>query len=313
MTLPTSNSEIPSLIPDLVDGNSQGVGRPTGHYEMRLITRSFRKDTLALIGAAIIVLFVLGAVFAPLLTPYPDQGKGAPNILEKFQPPGSKHLLGTDYLGRDVLTRLLFGGRSSLGTGFLVVFIAVVIGTPLGAIAGYYGGWIDETIMRITDLFLAFPPLLLALAIAAALGSGFVNTMIAISITWWPWYTRLVRAQTISLRERFFVEAARSIGVSNLRIISTHILSNVTTPIIVQATMDLGSAILIGAALNFIGLGVQPPTADWGNMISQGRIYFIERPWFAGSAGLAIFLVALSFNFVGDALRDASDPFTRRA
>jgi peptide/nickel transport system permease protein len=313
MTLPTSNSEIPSLIPDLVDGNSQGVGRPTGHYEMRLITRSFRKDTLALIGAAIIVLFVLGAVFAPLLTPYPDQGKGAPNILEKFQPPGSKHLLGTDYLGRDVLTRLLFGGRSSLGTGFLVVFIAVVIGTPLGAIAGYYGGWIDETIMRITDLFLAFPSLLLALAIAAALGSGFINTMIAISITWWPWYTRLVRAQTISLRERFFVEAARSIGVSNARIISTHILSNVTTPIIVQATMDLGSAILIGAALNFIGLGVQPPMADWGNMISQGRIYFIERPWFAGSAGLAIFLVALSFNFVGDALRDASDPYTRRA
>jgi peptide/nickel transport system permease protein len=312
MTSPISNPEIPSLNTDLIPGSSQGAGKSTGFFELRLVIQSFRKDRLALVGAALIALFVLGAIFAPLLTRFPEQGKGAPNILEKFQPPNGKHLLGTDYLGRDVLARMLFGGRSSLGTGFLVVFLAVLIGTPLGAIAGYYGGWIDETIMRITDLFLAFPPLLLALAIAAALGAGFVNTMIAISITWWPWYTRLVRAQTISLRERFFVEAARSIGVSNLRIISTHILSNVTTPIIVQATMDLGSAILIGAALNFIGLGVQPPTPDWGNMISQGRIYFIERPWFAGSAGLAIFLVALSFNFVGDALRDASDPFTRR-
>ena len=313
MTIPSLATEIPSPKQSRVTSRRPGEGRPAPYSEMRLILRSFRKDPLALIGAAVITLFVFGAIFAPFLTPYPEQGKGEPNILEKFQPPNIKHPLGTDYLGRDVLARLLFGGRSSLITGFLVVFIAVLIGTPLGAIAGYYGGWIDETLMRITDLFLAFPPLLLALAIAAALGSGFVNTMIAIAITWWPWYTRLVRAQTISLRERFFVEAARSIGVSNARIISTHILSNVTTPVIVQGTMDLGSAILIGAALNFIGLGVQPPTADWGNMISQGRIYFIERPWFAGSAGLAIFLVALSFNFVGDAFRDAADPYTRRA
>jgi peptide/nickel transport system permease protein len=167
--------------------------------------------------------------------------------------------------------------------------------------------------MRITDIFLAFPPLLLALAVGAALGSGFVNTMIAIAITWWPWYTRLVRAQTLSIRERFFIEAARSIGVPNTRIIATHVLPNVLTPVWVQATMDLGSAILIGTALNFIGLGVQPPTADWGNMISQGRLYFLERPWFAGSAGMAIFLVALGFNFIGDALRDAADPYTRRA
>ena len=312
MTLPTFNPDIPSPETSLGAGSNPIIGKSYPYSEMRLILRSFRKDLLAMIGAVAIVLFVLAAIFAPFLTPFPEQGKGEPNILEKFQPPGTKHPLGTDYLGRDVLARLLYGGRSSLSTGFLVVFIAVLIGIPLGAIAGYYGGWIDETLMRITDLFLAFPPLLLALAIAAALGAGFVNTMIAIAITWWPWYTRLVRAQTISLRERFFVEAARSIGVSNVRIISTHILSNVTTPVIVQATMDLGSAILIGAALNFIGLGVQPPTADWGNMISQGRIYFIERPWFAGSAGLAIFLVSLSFNFVGDAFRDASDPYTRR-
>jgi peptide/nickel transport system permease protein len=233
-------------------------------------------------------------------------------ILDKVQAISQTHLLGTDYLGRDVLARLLYGARSSLSTGFLVVIIAVLVGTPLGAVAGYFGGWLDEVIMRITDVFLAFPPLLLALAVGSALGSGFVNTMIAIAITWWPWYTRLVRAQTLSLREPF-VEAARSIGVSDAKIIATHILPNVLTPVWVQATMDLGSAILIGTALNFIGLGVQPPTADWGNMVNQGRLYFLDRPWFAGSAGLAIFLVALSFNFVGDALRDAADPYTRRA
>jgi peptide/nickel transport system permease protein len=221
--------------------------------------------------------------------------------------------LGTDYLGRDVLARILFGGRSSLAIGFLVVFVAVFIGVPLGAISGFYGGWLDNLLMRITDVFLAFPPLLLAIALAAALGSSFVNTMIAISFTWWPWYARLVRAQTLSLRERSFIEASRSIGVPNWKIITTHILPNVMTPVMVQATMDLGSAILIGAAISFIGLGVQPPTADWGTMISVGRIYFLERPWYAGSAGLAIFLVVLAFNLLGDAVRDAADPRTRRA
>lgn len=294
------------------------IATPTTETEMqhisetKLVLQAFRKDWPAMIGLVIISFFILGALFAPWLTPYPEQGLGDPNILEKYQPPGSEHLLGTDYLGRDVLARLFFGGRSSLSVGLLVVFIAVVIGTPLGAIAGYYGGWLDELIMRVTDIFLSFPPLLLAIAIASALGSGFVNTMIAIAITWWPWYTRLVRAQTISLREQYFIEAARSMGISDTKIIIRHILPNVLTPVLVQGTMDVGSAILTGTAVNFIGLGVQPPTADWGNMISQGRIYFIERPWFAGAAGGAIFLVALSFNLVGDALRDAADPRTRR-
>ena len=294
------------------------IATPTTETEMqhisetKLVLQAFRKDWPAMIGLVIISFFILGALFAPWLTPYAEQGLGDPNILEKYQPPGSEHLLGTDYLGRDVLARLFYGGRSSLSVGLLVVFIAVVIGTPLGAIAGYYGGWLDELIMRVTDIFLSFPPLLLAIAIASALGSGFVNTMIAIAITWWPWYTRLVRAQTISLREQYFIEAARSMGISDMKIIIRHILPNVLTPVLVQGTMDVGSAILTGTAVNFIGLGVQPPTADWGNMISQGRIYFIERPWFAGAAGAAIFLVALSFNLVGDALRDAADPRTRR-
>ncbi|OGO36691.1 MAG: D-ala-D-ala transporter subunit [Chloroflexi bacterium RBG_16_57_11] len=277
-----------------------------------MIWRSFRKDILALFGLGIILILILGAIFAPVLTSYPEQGRGDPNILEKFQPPSLRHPLGTDYLGRDVLARMLYGGRSSLTMGFLVVIIAVIIGVPLGALAGYLGGWVDEVIMRTTDVFMAFPSLLLALAIASALGAGFINTMIALAITWWPWYTRLVRSQVLSLRERYFIEAARSIGLPSQKIILSHLLPNVMTPVWVQATLDLGSAILISTALNFVGLGVQPPTADWGNMVSQGRLYFIDRPWFAGSAGLVIFLTVLAFNFIGDALRDAADPFLRR-
>jgi len=274
--------------------------------------QAFRRDPLAVISLVVILVFILGALFAPVLTPYPGQGRGDPNILEKFQPPGRVHPLGTDYLGRDVLARILFGGRSSLSVGFLVVLVAGAIGIPLGAIAGYYGGWLDDVIMRITDMFLAFPPLLLAIAIAAALGASFTNAMIAIAFTWWPWYARLVRAQTLSLREQYFIEAARSIGVRDLTIIARHVLPNVLTPVLVQATMDVGSAILTGAGISFIGLGIQPPAPDWGEMISTGRIYFIERPWFAGAAGAAIFLVTLAFNLLGDAVRDVADPRTRR-
>ena len=280
--------------------------------EFSLMVRAFRRDPLAVVSLVVLMAFILGAIFAPMLTPYPAQGRGDPNILEKFQPPSQTHLLGTDYLGRDVLARILYGGRVSLGLGLLVVVLAVLIGTPLGALAGYYGGWWDTMIMRITDMFLAFPPLLLAMAIAAALGPSFTNAMIAIALTWWPWYTRLVRAQVLSLRERHFIEAARSIGVTNFTIIRRHVLPNILTPVLVQGTMDLGSAILTGAAISFIGLGVQAPTAEWGSMISQGRIYFIERPWFAGAAGVAIFLVTLAFNLLGDAVRDAADPRTRR-
>jgi peptide/nickel transport system permease protein len=289
---------------------AQGGGRVN---ELGLMVRAFRRDPLAVGSLVVIVLFTVGAIFAPLLTPYPGQGRGEPNILEKFEPPSQAHPLGTDYLGRDVWARILFGGRSSLTIGILVVAVASLIGVPLGAVAGYYGGWLDDLLMRITDVFLAFPPLLLAIAVAAALGASFVNAMIAIAITWWPWYARLVRAQTLSLREEYYIEAARSVGVSDLRIIARHILPNVMTPVLVQATMDIGSAILTGAAMSFIGLGVQPPTPDWGKMISTGRIYFIERPWFAGAAGAAIFLVTLAFNLLGDAVRDVSDPRTRRA
>lgn len=286
--------------------------RATRYKEYGLMLQAFRRDPLAVVSLAVVVLFLLGTLFAPLITPYAAQGRGDPNILEKFKPPGQAHILGTDYLGRDVLARVLYGGRVSLSLGFLVVLIAVLVGTPLGAMAGYYGGWLDNVVMRLTDMFLAFPSLLLAMAIAAALGPSFTNAMIAIALTWWPWYTRLVRASVVSLRERNFIEAARGIGVSDWTIIRRHVIPNILTPVLVQGTMDLGSAILTGASISFVGLGVQPPTAEWGNMISDGRIYFIERPWFAGSAGVAIFLVVLAFNLLGDALRDVADPRTRR-
>jgi len=281
--------------------------------EYRLMLRAFRRDRLAAISLFIILLFIFGAVFAPYLTPYPEEGAGSPNTANRFLPPSREHPFGTEYLGRDVLARVLYGGRSSLAIGFLVVAIAVGIGTPLGALAGYFGGWLDEIIMRITDMFLAFPPLLLAIAVAAALGPSFVNAMIAIALTWWPWYTRLVRAQAVSLRERSFVEAARGMGVGSLTIISRHILPNIFSPVLVQSTMDIGSAILTGAALSFIGLGAQPPTADWGRMVSTGRNYFLHQPWYGAFPGLAIFLVALSFNLLGDGIRDVMDPRSRRA
>jgi len=274
--------------------------------------QNLRNDWVALLSFAVILVFVLGAIFAPILTPYPEEGRGAPNITNKFIPPSPEHPLGTDNLGRDLLARILFGGRSSLSIGFLVVLIAVTIGLPLGAVAGYFGGWIDETIMRLTDLFLSFPPLLLAIAIAAALGPSFTTSMIAIAFTWWPWYARLVRAQTVSIRERSFIEAARGMGVKNSKIITRHVLPNIFTPVLVQGTMDIGAAILTGAAMSFIGLGPQPPVADWGQMVSIGRIYILNQPWFATFPGLAIFLVTLAFNMLGDSVRDIVDPKTLR-
>jgi peptide/nickel transport system permease protein len=272
----------------------------------------FRRDRVAMFGLIVIVLALLAAILAPLLTPYVAAGLGEPDIDNKFIVPQIAHPFGTDSLGRDILARMLFGARKSLSMGLLVVVFAVLIGTPLGAVAGYFGGWTDEVIMRVTDIFLAFPPLLLAVAIAAALGPGYLNAVIAIAITWWPWYTRLVRAQALSIREREFVDAARGIGVNSLTIIRRHILPNVLTPVLVQSTVDIGSAILTVAGLSFIGLGPQPPTPDWGVMVNEGRLYMQSgRWWLVTFPGLAIFLTALAFNLLGDGVRDAADPHMR--
>ncbi len=280
--------------------------------EYGLMWRALRRDRLALISLAIILIFVAGAIFAPWLAPYPDQGMGKANLGEKLDPPSSAHPLGTDDLGRDLLSRILLGSRPSLSIGLFVVGLAMLIGTPLGAIAGYFGGWIDQAIMRITDVFLSFPALLLAITISAALGASFFNAMLSISLTWWPWYTRLARAQAVSLKEQTFVEASRAIGVPGFTIIRRHIIPNVLTPALVQATMDIGSAILMGAALSFVGLGVQLPKPDWGNMLNVARLYFNDGPWFAIFPGLAILLIAMCFNLLGDGVRDVLDPQSRR-
>jgi peptide/nickel transport system permease protein len=263
---------------------------------------------LAIISIAIIAIFLLVAIFAPVLAPYPEQGAGKTNPDTLFLPPSREHLFGTDELGRDVLSRVMYGARPAFLGPIMVVVSAVVIGASLGAIAGYKGGWIDEVIMRITDLFLAFPSLLLAMAITAALGRGLQNAAIALIISWWPWYTRLVRGIAVSLRERPYVEAAQAIGVRDSVIILRHILPNSISPILVQVTVDMGTVILVAGGLAFIGLGMQPPGADWGLMISTGRNSVLNQGWISLFPALAIFVLILAFNLLGDVLRDIFDP-----
>ncbi len=257
--------------------------------------------TLALAGIA---LFVALALFAPWLAPFPEQGAGAPNIAEKFRQPSAVHLFGTDHLGRDILSRVIYGGRISLTSGLLIVLVSLAVGLPVGLLAGYCGGRWDEALMRLTDIFLAFPALLLAVLMAAALGPGLLNAILAVAITWWPWYARMARAEALVLRGQPYVEAARLMGVSHPRILIRHILPAAFRPLSVQAAMDVGPALLTASALSFLGLGVLPPTADWGQMVDAGRKFFPERWWYSSAPGLAVFLLALAFSVVGDTLRD---------
>ena len=263
-------------------------------------------------AAVVAVLFAAAALFAPWLTPYAAAGRGVPDLPIRLQGPSWAHWLGTDDLGRDVLARLLFGARTAMVVAVGVVALSVVIGVLVGAVAGYFGRWVDEVLMRVTDMFLAFPPLLLAVLVAAALGASVRNTIIAIAVSWWPWYARLVRAQVLSLRERPFIKAVRAIGVPHRRIIAVHLIPNAMAPVWVQATADLGAAVLTAAGLSFIGLGPRPPTADWGVMISEGRQYVLSGQWWiAGFAGAAIVIAAVAFNLMGDVIRDVTDPRTR--
>ncbi|MBX3035942.1 MAG: ABC transporter permease [Anaerolineales bacterium] len=278
-------------------------------------TRTFRhvvsvivRDPLALISTVIIILFIFTALFAKQIAPYPEEGAGRTNASNSLLAPSAEHPLGTDKLGRDLLSRILVGARPALIIPIGVVFFAVLIGAPLGALAGYKGGWLDEVIMRITDLFLAFPSLLLAMAIASALGRGLDKAAIALVISWWPWYTRIARGVAVSLKERYFVEAAQAVGVKDAVIIVRHILPNTISPILVQATVDLGTVILAMGGLAFLGLGTQPPSPDWGLMVSEGRELILNQWWVATYPGLAIFIVVLAFNLLGDTLRDIFDP-----
>lgn len=268
---------------------------------MSLISRLGPKGTLAL---AVVALFLALAAFAPWLAPFPDQGAGAPSIAAKFLSPSALHPFGTDHLGRDMVSRVIFGGRVSLTSGLLIVMVSLAMGLPIGLVAGYAGGWWDEALMRLTDVFLAFPALLLAVLMAAALGPGLLNAVLAVAVTWWPWYARMARAEVLALRGQPYVEAARLMGVSHPRILIRHILPAALRPLSVQAALDVGPALLTASALSFLGLGVLPPTADWGQMVDAGRKFFPDRWWYSATPGIAVFLLALAFSVLGDALRD---------
>ena len=269
---------------------------------MTLFSRLGPKGTIALV---VVAAFLLLAVLAPWLAPFPEQGAGAPNIAQKFRPPMPPHLLGTDHLGRDMLSRVIYGGRVSLSSGLLIVLVSLAVGLPIGMIAGYAGGWWDEALMRLTDVFLAFPALLLAVLMAAALGPGLLNAVLAVAVTWWPWYARMARAEVLTLRSQPYVEAARLMGVSHSRILLRHVLPAALRPLSVQAAMDVGPALLTASALSFLGLGALPPTADWGQIVDAGRKFFPERWWYSVAPGIAIFVLALAFAALGDALRDS--------
>jgi len=278
---------------------------------MRYFIHLSKKNPLFLIGLGVVLLLVFAALFAPWITPYPQDAKYSIKFIAKLKPPSMDHFFGTDALGRDIFTRVIFGARMSIKIGVTVLAIALAIGVPLGLVAGYFGGRIDDIIMRLSDIFLAFPSLLLPLVIAAALGPSIINAMIAIAVAWFPWYVRIVRAQVLTVKEQLYVEAARSIGVSQFSILFKHVLPNSMAPVIIQASMDMGYTILTAAGLSFIGVGARPPTVEWGLMITDARAYFLDFWWTVTFPGLAIFVTVLAFNLVGDGLRDILDPRVR--
>ena len=260
------------------------------------------------LGAVIVVLVVLMAIFAQWLAPHPADAGTATDPVNSLLAPSWSHPFGTDQVGRDILSRVIFGARTSLRIAIESLAIAALIGIPLGVAAGYLGGWVDDVIMRITDIFLAFPALLLALALVAVINPSVGNAAIAIAVTWWPWYTRLIRAQASAIASTGYVASARALGVSGWRIALRHVLPNSVAPVVVQLSLDFGGVILTAAALSFLGLGAQDPTAEWGLMVSQGQALFATNWWVVTFPGAAILITALGFNLLGDGLRTVLDP-----
>ena len=295
-----------------------GILRPDAsdrrHSFLARAQRSLTQNRAGLFGLIGVMVVIIAAFAAPLLAPHDPLDQ---DLQLRLQPPAWidggnwSYPLGTDQLGRDILSRIIFGSRISLQASVGVILVVVLFGAPLGLIAGYFGGKVDELIMRLADMVLAFPSYLLAIAIIASLGPSLLNALIAVSVPWWPWYTRLMRSQVLSIKELQFVESAHAIGVSQWRIMFRHILPNCLSPIIVQATLDMGYIILSVASLGFLGLGTQPPTADWGVMVSDGREFFMTQWWISTFSGGAIFLTVMAFNLVGDGIREAMDPKIR--
>jgi peptide/nickel transport system permease protein len=270
--------------------------------------RRFVRSRTGVAGAVVLLLVLLAAVFAGQVAPYSPTRQ---DFRVERQPPAQEHLMGTDEFGRDVLSRVIFGARASLAAGAVAASIALGLGLVLGMSAAYYGGGLDNVIMRLMDVILAFPYILLAIAVVAILGPGLQNAMIAIGIVYVPHYARVIRGSVLSIRARDYVDAARALGASDNRVMWQHVLPNALAPVIVQTTLNVGTAIIDTAGLSFLGLGTQPPTPDWGNMLSAGRSYVIDSPWIATFPGLAILVTVLAFNLMGDALRDAFDPRLR--
>ncbi|MCC0563650.1 ABC transporter permease subunit [Brevibacillus borstelensis] len=268
-----------------------------------------RQSPLTLFGLFLLVMLLLLSVCAPLISPH-DPTKI--NIPERFSPPSAAHWFGTDEVGRDIFTRILYGARLSLGVGVAVVLSAGLVGTVIGAISGYFGGRVDQIIMRMMDIVLAFPSLVLAMAVAAVLGPNLQNAMLAIAIIKIPVYVRLARAETLALREKLYVKVAVTFGIKPWRIITRHIIPNAVSPVIIQVTLDIGDAILLVATLGFLGLGAQPPTPEWGAMISIGWKYLLDYWWYPTFPGLALFLASCGFNLIGDGIRDILDPKANR-
>ncbi len=271
-----------------------------------------RQNKLTFAALLIILFLVIIAIVAPIIAPFPSHIYGDVNPQDKLLPPSRVYFFGTDEAGRDLFSRVLYGTRISLLSSLTAVVMGLLIGVPLGLMAGFYEKFIDELIMRIVDMFLSFPPLLLAMAIAAFLGPSLQNAILALIISWWPWYTRLIRGQVVSIKEKEFVRAAHAIGTPSWQIMFKHILPNCISPVIVQASMDLGGIILTLAALSFLGLGAQAPTPEWGLIVNTSRTYFLKAWWYGFFPGMAIFITVLCFNLLGDGLREVLDPKTKK-
>lgn len=269
----------------------------------------WKKTPLAMIGSLVILLFLLVAIFAPLIAPHDPFSQ---DLYNKLQPPSGKHLFGTDQLGRDVFSRIVYGARIEVWIIFLVSSISIAIGLLMGVVAGYFGRFVDEALMRTTDMFMAFPRLVLAMAITAAMGPTLTNTIIAIALVDWTVYARLSRADTIKVKSQPYIEAIRTLGASSPRIMAFHVLPMSISPVIVQLTLRMGTIILTAAGLGFLGLGAPPPTPEWGAIVADGRSHIFEQWWISTFPGLAIAVVVLGFNFLGDGVRDILDPKIRR-
>ena len=280
--------------------------------EYKFHLRQIKHSPMAVVGILIIAAFLLTALFADKIALYPEDAKNAVHVDRVFQAPSLDQPFGTDDMGRDIFSRVVIGSRISLMVGCVVVLISAIIGVPLGMLAGFAGGKVDELIMRIADMFMSIPYLLLAMAVAAVLGPSLLNTMIAVSIPWWPLYARLARAQTLSLKEEHFILAAQAIGASWQRMIFRHILPNCLASIIVQTSIQCAQAILYTSYLGFLGIGTPPPTPEWGLMVSSGRTFLPDQWWISVFPGLAIFVTTLGLNLLGDGMRDVLDPKMRK-